>query len=139
MDEDIWVAFAKMPLEVTLPWVQRMLLLSATYVRDADVEIMSLCSEFLAKDKLIAEATNQAKDLNNSVTTLQAKQIFLEDEVKTLKSAQAASDLREVTWKKQVSKLMKKIEDLKLFVRRAKQAAIKGVFDAKTNLRSRLR
>ncbi|KAL4357281.1 hypothetical protein AHAS_Ahas09G0171000 [Arachis hypogaea] len=83
---------------------------------------------------MVVEATNQIKDFNSSVTALQAKQTFLEDEVKTLKSAQAASDLREATLKKQVFELMKKIEELDLSLRKVEQAAIDGAFDAEKNI-----
>ncbi|KAL4390526.1 hypothetical protein AHAS_Ahas03G0153900 [Arachis hypogaea] len=52
IDEDTRAVLAKMPLENTLPRFQRMLLCSATYVRDAKVEILSLRLNFQSKDKM---------------------------------------------------------------------------------------
>ncbi|KAL4391479.1 hypothetical protein AHAS_Ahas03G0249200 [Arachis hypogaea] len=71
----------------THPHVQRMLLRSATYVRDADMEITSICSKFFAKDRMIAEAAIKFQNLNSSVIALQAKQTSLEGEIKTLKTS----------------------------------------------------
>ncbi|XLS68991.1 hypothetical protein HN51_020014 [Arachis hypogaea] len=111
-----------------------MFLRSTTYVRDADVEISSLRSEFLSKDKIIAEANIKIQKLNNSVTDLQGKQTSLENEVKSLKEAKATSYSRERALKKEVSKLMKKIKELNLSVRKAEQAAVDGIFYAEKNI-----
>ncbi|KAL4321800.1 hypothetical protein AHAS_Ahas14G0146700 [Arachis hypogaea] len=73
IDEDTRAVFAKMPLEDTLPRFQMMLLRSATYVRDVEVEILSLRSEFLSKDKMIAVANTQIQKLSTSITDLQGR------------------------------------------------------------------
>ncbi|KAL4300631.1 hypothetical protein AHAS_Ahas17G0220200 [Arachis hypogaea] len=80
--------------------LKRMLLRSATYVRDAEVEISSLRSDFLLKDKVIADANAQIQKLNTLVTSFQEKQTSLENELKVLKETKAASDLREETLNK---------------------------------------
>ncbi|XLT32833.1 hypothetical protein HN873_064125 [Arachis hypogaea] len=123
-----------MPLEDTLPRVQRMFLCSTTYVRDIDVEISILRSKLLSKDKMIAEKNIQIQKLNNSVTDLQGKQTSLENEVKSLKEAKVASDSRERALKKQVFELTKKIKELNLSVRKAEQTAVDGIFYAEKNI-----
>ncbi|XLT06267.1 hypothetical protein HN51_045016 [Arachis hypogaea] len=134
MDEDTKAVLAKMPLEDTLPRVQRMFLCSTTYVRDIDVEISILRSKLLSKDKMIAEKNIQIQKLNNSVTDLQGKQTSLENEVKSLKEAKVASDSRERALKKQVFELTKKIKELNLSVRKAEQTAVDGIFYAEKNI-----
>ncbi|KAL4328664.1 hypothetical protein AHAS_Ahas13G0222700 [Arachis hypogaea] len=75
MDEDTREILAKMLLGYILPRVQRMLPRSVTYVWDVEVEITSLRSELLAKDKMIAEAATKVQDLNSSVTALKASKL----------------------------------------------------------------
>ncbi|KAL4307044.1 hypothetical protein AHAS_Ahas16G0238900 [Arachis hypogaea] len=78
MNEETKLVLAKMPLENTLPRVQRMLLHLVTCVHDAEIEIGNLHSYFLSKDKLTS----------------------FEAEVKTLKEAKVAFDLRGKNLKK---------------------------------------
>ncbi|KAL4306192.1 hypothetical protein AHAS_Ahas16G0153700 [Arachis hypogaea] len=83
---------------------------------------------------MIADANAQIQKLNISVAVLQDKQTSLENEVKILKEAIAASDLRGKNLKKQVSKLIRKIEELEILVKKVEQATVDGVFDAVQNI-----
>ncbi|KAL4316916.1 hypothetical protein AHAS_Ahas15G0332900 [Arachis hypogaea] len=78
----------------------KMLLHFATYVRNAKVEILSLHSNFLLNDKMIADANTQIQKLNTSITTLQGKQTSLENKVKILKESKTASNLKGENMKK---------------------------------------
>ncbi|XLT29611.1 hypothetical protein HN873_060903 [Arachis hypogaea] len=123
-----------MSLEGTLSRVQRMLLHSAAYVRDAKIEIGNLCFYFLSKDKVITDANSQIQKLNSTVTSLLEKQTSLEAEVKTLKEAKTTFDLRGENLKKQVFELIERINGLELSVRKAEQAVVDGAFDAERNI-----
>ncbi|KAL4316582.1 hypothetical protein AHAS_Ahas15G0299500 [Arachis hypogaea] len=49
-NRDTKLGLAKISLQDTLPRVQRILLQSTTYVRDAEMEIINLHAEFVVKD-----------------------------------------------------------------------------------------
>ncbi|KAL4356542.1 hypothetical protein AHAS_Ahas09G0097100 [Arachis hypogaea] len=94
------------PGACTLTLNALMLVLLATYVQDAEVEISNLRSEFVTKDKEIDNANSQIKSLNDLMAALQEKHITLQDEVKSMEEAKFSSDSKVENLKKQVSELM---------------------------------
>ncbi|KAL4337533.1 hypothetical protein AHAS_Ahas12G0119700 [Arachis hypogaea] len=105
LNENTKLGLAKMPLEDTLPRVQRILLRSATY----------------------------------SLPFKRKKQTSLENEVRSLKKAQASSNLRAENLKKQVSELIRKIEKLELLVKKAECDVVDRVFNAEWNILDQIR
>ncbi|QHO41619.1 uncharacterized protein DS421_5g147300 [Arachis hypogaea] len=59
MIDEIKSGMAKLPLKETLPHVQRMLLRSAIYIRDAEKEVVNFHSKYLGQEKELKKAKAQ--------------------------------------------------------------------------------
>ncbi|KAL4373263.1 hypothetical protein AHAS_Ahas05G0064300 [Arachis hypogaea] len=82
---------ADMKKENTLPRVQRIFLCSTTYVRDVEVEISNLRTEFMAKDKQIDNVNSQVKSLNASLATFQEKHTTFQGKLKGIEEEKSSS------------------------------------------------
>ncbi|KAL4287015.1 hypothetical protein AHAS_Ahas19G0143900 [Arachis hypogaea] len=116
-----------------------MLLQSLTYIRDVDMEISNLHSEFMAKDKETDKVNSQVKNLNASLAALQEEQTTFQVEVTNLKEAKSSSDMKVENLKKHVFKLITQIETLDTSFKRAKRAAMDRVFDVEQNILDQIR
>ncbi|QHO11260.1 uncharacterized protein DS421_15g496590 [Arachis hypogaea] len=125
---------AKLPLEETLPQVQRMLLRSATYIRDVEKEISIFRSEVLEQEKDLKEARLEVENLNRSVKTLREEKQSIEAKFKTLEEAKATSVIKKEKYKKQISELMQRVDELSLSVRKIEQAVVDVAFDIEKNM-----
>ncbi|QHO13364.1 uncharacterized protein LOC107642100 isoform X3 [Arachis ipaensis] len=123
-----------MPVEDTLPRIQKILLRSAAFVRDVEKEIPSFRSKIASKEKELQTSAIQIQILNATLASLQEDNRKLRESVKSLEEDKKTSVSRVKDSMKKVVEMEKNNSTLAKTVENAERAAIDGIFDAEKNI-----
>ncbi|QHO43155.1 uncharacterized protein [Arachis hypogaea] len=132
LTEETKSKLVEMPVEDTLPRIQKMLLRSAAFVRDVEKEILSFRSKIASKEKELHTSATQIQILNTTLASLQEDNRKLQESIKSLEEDKKTSEKKVVEIEKNNSTLAKTAEN-------AEQAAIDAIFDAEKNILNQIK
>ncbi|KAL4316822.1 hypothetical protein AHAS_Ahas15G0323500 [Arachis hypogaea] len=134
LTEETKSKLVEMPVEDTLPRIQKILLRSAAFVRDVEKEIPSFRSKIASKEKELQTSAIQIQILNATLASLQEDNRKLRESVKSLEEDKKTSVSRVKDSMKKVVEMEKNNSTLAKTVENAERAAIDGIFDAEKNI-----